>query len=232
MRGSDRGRATARRLAPALAAAAGAVDAAAYLGLEHVFVGNMTGNLVLLGIGAAQLDGVAVLRSTTALVGFLAGLLVDAAVLRGTAGDDPHAGQRSRRRRALLLAAEAVLLAVCAVALALLPDQRPLLAGLALTGLAGLAMGLQTAGSRGPGLGWVRTTYETGTLDELFGEVPAGLAPSSRWPVLATVLALYLGGAVVGVLLLQIHLAVPFAVAAVGVAVCAWLSMRLPSPTR
>lgn len=41
----------------ALTFGTGFVDAAGYLGLDRVFVGNMTGNIVILGMGAVGVDG-------------------------------------------------------------------------------------------------------------------------------------------------------------------------------
>lgn len=40
-----------------LSLAAGCVDAVSYLGLNHVFTANMTGNTVLLGIALGQAQG-------------------------------------------------------------------------------------------------------------------------------------------------------------------------------
>src|SRR5947209_15890383 len=57
----------------ALALAAGAVDAASYLGLGRVFTANMTGNTVLLGVALARGTGADAARAATALGGFCVG---------------------------------------------------------------------------------------------------------------------------------------------------------------
>src|SRR5699024_1866725 len=49
----------------------GMVDAIGYLGFDKVFTGNMTGNVVILGMGLAGADGVPVLRPALALVFFM-----------------------------------------------------------------------------------------------------------------------------------------------------------------
>jgi hypothetical protein len=49
-----------------LSLAAGCVDAVGYLGLGQVFVANMTGNTVLLGLAIGQADGRGVLHAGTA----------------------------------------------------------------------------------------------------------------------------------------------------------------------
>lgn len=45
----------------------GMVDAIGYLGFDKVFTGNMTGNVVILGMGLAGADGVPVLRPASTL---------------------------------------------------------------------------------------------------------------------------------------------------------------------
>src|SRR3954471_4601279 len=53
----------------------GAVDAITFLGLGKVFAAFQTGNVVFLGIGAADAGGPDVLRVVCALAGFAAGML-------------------------------------------------------------------------------------------------------------------------------------------------------------
>ena len=55
----------------ALTFVTGVVDATSYLSLGHVFVANMTGNVVFLGFGIAGAGGISVWASLTALVLFL-----------------------------------------------------------------------------------------------------------------------------------------------------------------
>jgi hypothetical protein len=51
----------------------GVVDAVSYLALGHVFVANMTGNVVFLGFALAGADGLSVPASLVALAAFLCG---------------------------------------------------------------------------------------------------------------------------------------------------------------
>ncbi len=76
----------------ALTALAGVVDAVSILGLGHVFVATMTGNLVFLGLAAAGAQGFTVSLSLLALAGFTVGVLVGARVCEAA---------RSHRGRAL-----------------------------------------------------------------------------------------------------------------------------------
>ena len=52
----------------------GLVDAFSYLALGHVFVANMTGNVVFLGFAVAGADGFSILASLVAGASFLMGL--------------------------------------------------------------------------------------------------------------------------------------------------------------
>src|SRR5437762_11397437 len=51
----------------------GLVDAASYLKLGHVFVANMTGNVVFLGFAVAGAQGLSIPASLAALAAFLVG---------------------------------------------------------------------------------------------------------------------------------------------------------------
>ena len=57
----------------ALTLLTGTVDAASYLRLGHVFVANMTGNVVFLGFALAGAGGLSVASSLIALAAFLLG---------------------------------------------------------------------------------------------------------------------------------------------------------------
>ena len=61
------------RLLLVLTAAAGLVDAVSYLELGHVFVANMTGNVVFLGFSIGGASGLSTLASLVAIAAFLIG---------------------------------------------------------------------------------------------------------------------------------------------------------------
>jgi len=84
-----------------LSLAAGCVDAVGYLGLGQVFVANMTGNYVLLGLAIGQTDGLDVLQSGAALAAFVLGVAVGAAIVGVGAASVGAARPRPSRRRAL-----------------------------------------------------------------------------------------------------------------------------------
>jgi len=58
-----------------LTGVSGLVDAASYLGLGHVFVANMTGNIFFVGFALAESTGLSLARSAGAIVRFLVGAL-------------------------------------------------------------------------------------------------------------------------------------------------------------
>jgi uncharacterized membrane protein YoaK (UPF0700 family) len=64
-----------------LSLAAGCVDAVGFLGLGQIFVANMTGNTVLLGLALGQAKGQAALRAVVALAGFVIGVGAGAAIV-------------------------------------------------------------------------------------------------------------------------------------------------------
>jgi uncharacterized membrane protein YoaK (UPF0700 family) len=68
----------------------GLVDAFSYLVLGHVFVANMTGNIVLLGFALAGTPGFSIAASVTALVSFSAGALIGGRI------GSRHSGHRGR----------------------------------------------------------------------------------------------------------------------------------------
>ena len=61
----------------------GIVDAVGYLGLDRVFAGNMTGNIVILGMGLAGADGLPVIGPLLALVTFVLGASAAGLAMRG-----------------------------------------------------------------------------------------------------------------------------------------------------
>jgi len=76
----------------------GLVDATSYLKLGHVFVANMTGNIVFLGFGIAGAGGISVWASLTALGSFLVGGLVGGRIgARAATNRAPTSPSRQRR---------------------------------------------------------------------------------------------------------------------------------------
>src|SRR5664279_2372970 len=86
----------------------GLVDAASYLKLGHVFVANMTGNVVFLGFAIAGAGGLSIWASLVAIGSFLVGGLAGGRI----------GGRNAEQRGTLLRVALAAQLPAVAVALA------------------------------------------------------------------------------------------------------------------
>lgn len=146
-----------------LSLAAGCLDAVGFLGFGEVFVANMTGNTVLLGIAVGQGDGEAVLRAGTALGGFICGVAVGAVVV-GRKRERPL----WPRAVTAALVIELFVLAAFAAGWLLFAGAEPTgRVSLVLISLSALAMGVQSSAVRRLGVPGVATTYVTGTLTNL-----------------------------------------------------------------
>lgn len=189
----------------------GVVDAAGYIGLHKVFVANMTGNVVFIGLGLAGTADLPVVRSLLALAGFVAGALLAGRYQRGL---DPQ--DRIPRRTLQLCIAVAALLGGLTVAVAVRTYSGW---GLEIaTAVFAVAMGMQAAAARRLAVTDVSTVVITSTLVSLAADSRlAGGTMTRQLRRLGAVLAM-LAGACAGALLLRLHLAVPLGLAC-GIAV-------------
>ena len=156
-----------------LSLAAGCVDAVGYLGLGQIFVANMTGNTVLLGLALGQAKGQAALRALVALAGFVVGVGVGSAIVgRG--------GERSAWSSGVtaVLALELAVLVAFAAGWFLVEAEPVGGSVYPLIVLPAVAMGVQSAAVRRLGIPGVATTYITGTLTDLTEGAIARLRPA------------------------------------------------------
>jgi uncharacterized membrane protein YoaK (UPF0700 family) len=93
----------------ALTVLAGIVDAASILGLGHVFVATMTGNLVFVGLAVAGAKGFAILPCLLSIGGFIFGALAGGHGCRVAGG---HRGRALRNVLAVKLALATVVTAI------------------------------------------------------------------------------------------------------------------------
>lgn len=216
-----------------LAAVAGFVDAHVFLHVAEVFVANMSGNLIHLGMSTGLEDWQRAARSAVSLVAFAGGIVV-ATVLH-----QRHVRAGRRPRPVLLLIAESVLLIALVGLLVAVPDlgehvDRGTDPGAYVAVLLGAtAMGLQTVALRRVGSVAVATTYGTGTIVRIGEKLALGARGAERTSevrrrvtvvVLVSVLAGYVGGAILATVMgsSPANLLVP--IAALGV--CAAVSAR------
>ncbi len=149
-----------------LAATSGYVDALSYQGLGHVFTSNMTGNSVLLGLAAAQAEGLAALRSGIALLGFLCGAGVGASIV----GQDKRQEVWPFPVTAALALEALVLLAFVVIGSVVSLAANGWVLSL-LIALSALAIGIQSASISSLGVSGISTTYITGTWTSLMSGI-------------------------------------------------------------
>ncbi|HEX9246571.1 MAG TPA: YoaK family protein, partial [bacterium] len=179
----------------------GLLDAVSYLKFGHVFVANMTGNVVFLGFAVAGASDVSVSSSLLALVAFLAGALVGGRV-----------GIRYGEHRGRLLASAIAIESVLVAAALLVAVQRGTAldeaARNAVVVLLAVAMGAQNATARTLGVPDLTTTVLTLTLTGLAADSRWAGGTSPRWSRrLAAVAAMLAGALVGGFLVLHVSLA-------------------------
>jgi uncharacterized membrane protein YoaK (UPF0700 family) len=201
-----------------LTVATGLVDAVSYIKLGHVFVANMTGNVVFLGFAIAGASGLSTTASLAAVGSFLAG-----AFAGGRLG-----ARTSAHRGHLLRAAVAVeVLLVAAALLVAIVQSNPVSNGsqYALILLLALAMGVQNASARRLGVPDLTTTVLTLTLTGVAADSrAAGGAGARLGRRLVAVTAMLVGALVGGLLAVRVSMAAPLAVAVgllASIAICA-----------
>lgn len=194
----------------ALTFVTGVVDAVGYLGLDRVFTGNMTGNIVILGMGVAGADELPVLGPAVALAAFTAGAFGAGLALRVSAA----AGRQDRTTLVLLLMGGAALIGLTAAATAV-GDHPGALTQVVMAAATAAVMGQQAMVARALAVKDMTTVVVTSTLASLAGETWAAAAPGRFVNRRAGAILVIFAGAVAGALLLRVHLAVPFALAAV-----------------
>jgi uncharacterized membrane protein YoaK (UPF0700 family) len=192
----------------ALTVVTGLVDAVSYLALGHVFVANMTGNVVFLGFALAGAPGLSASASLVALAAFLVGA---AAGGRIGARLPEHRGHHLRTATALAL--PAVLVATLLAGLAGTPFADG--SRYALIVLLALAMGAQNATARRLAVPDLTTTVLTQTLtgvaaDSRLGGGSGG-RPARRWIAVA---AMGLGALAGALLVLHVDAFVSLGLAA------------------
>ena len=158
-----------------LTVVSGFLDAVSFLGLGHVFIANMTGNVVLVGFAAAGAPGFSVAASLCALGFFLGGAAVGGRIAR-----------RVRPHRTLMLAVmvmEAALTAAAAIVSGAVPAISAGWPRFAVIALLAFAVGVRNAAVRRLGVRDMTTTVLTTTLTGLASDswLAGGADPHARY---------------------------------------------------
>ena len=190
-------------IAIALAAAAGFVDAHVYVNVTPVFVANMSGNLIHLGIFLGDDGWKSAAATLLALAAFIGGVVVS------TIHHDRRVARGDVVHQAFLLTLEAALLLGLTAWLIAVPTSfsaSPRGADLPVLALGGLAMGIQAGALRRVGDLAVATTYGTGAIVRIGEKVVLAARRADRpsthrrrvaIAVLGVVLVSYVAGAAV-----------------------------------
>ncbi len=208
-----------------LTVVSGLVDAVSYLGLGHVFVANMTGNVIFLGFVAGGAADISAALSLVAIAAFALGALAVGRL-----------GWNTSEHRGRLLAVSSCVQAIV-VGGALLVSLasfgvRDGISAHALVLLLAFAMGLQTATARRLGVADLTTTVLTLTITGLAADShPAGGMHPNTGRRLAAIAAMFVGAFVGAVLIFRVSVSAALAVAAVLLLLNAMAGYRLSSST-
>jgi uncharacterized membrane protein YoaK (UPF0700 family) len=185
----------------------GVVDAVGYLGLDRVFTGNMTGNVVILGMALTGADGLPILGPALALGTFMLGAAIGGRSLR-------NKGKGWTGSGAVLLTVVGVLLAVLATILLTAGDDLPKHIAIPVTGGLGLVMGMQAATARKIAVTDVTTVVVTSTITGFAADSWLGGNHKKTWFRRFAAIVLIGSGAAVGALLLMVHIGLGVALSA------------------
>ncbi|KNC19788.1 hypothetical protein AC792_04870 [Arthrobacter sp. RIT-PI-e] len=185
----------------------GVIDAVGYLGLDRVFTGNMTGNVVLLGMAFAGGADLPILRPALALVFFMLGAALAGRVLRK--GPEGWSGRTSSTLLTVTLG-----LAALTVYVALVDVHAEEILGSITTSALALVMGIQAATAKRLKVAEITTVVVTSTITGLASDSRLAGGKSPFWARRFLAIALIMAGAVVGALALHLALWVGIAVSA------------------
>lgn len=171
--------------------ATGLVDAVSVLVLGHVFVANMTGNVIFLGFWLVPHSGVDLWAAVVAFVSFLTGAVIGGRLVR-------HLGPSERRWLTVALSVEVLLLVVLAGlagagVLRYHDDSKLIL----ISGLA-VAFGIQNATARQFGIQELSTTVLTQTIVGIGFDSRLAGGTGQREKLRYTVVLTMCAGAVLG----------------------------------
>jgi uncharacterized membrane protein YoaK (UPF0700 family) len=193
----------------------GLVDAFSYLVLGHVFVANMTGNVVFLAFALAGTPGFSISASLLALGSFVLGALGG-----GLLGS--RLGQHRGRLLSVAAALQALFLCTAAVLAALSGNPVPAGYSYSLIIVLGIAMGIQNATARKLAVPDLTTTVLTLTIVGVAADSHlVGGSGSRAGRRLMSVAAMFLGALVGSLLIFHVSFVSPLVIALIVIAIVA-----------
>jgi uncharacterized membrane protein YoaK (UPF0700 family) len=169
----------------------GLVDAFSYLLLGHVFVANMTGNVVLLGFALVGAPGFSIAASAVAIASFGLGALVGGRIATLIGGDRGRLLSTAAGMQVVLFATSVVLAALSGHPIAA-AYRYPLIVVLA------LSMGIQNAAARKLAVPDLTTTVLTLTITGIAADSALAGGKGSKAGRRVIAVAAMLVGAIVG----------------------------------
>ena len=193
----------------------GLVDAFSYLVLGHVFVANMTGNVVFLAFALAGAPGFSILASLVALGSFVLGSFGG-----GLLGS--RLGQHRGRLLSVTAALQTFLLSAAVVLAVLSGNPTPAGYSYGLIIVLGIAMGLQNATARKLAVPDLTTTVLTLTIVGISADSRlAGGSGSRAGRRLIAVAAMFVGALVGSLLIFHVSIVYPLVIALIVVVIIA-----------
>ena len=147
-----------------LSVSTGALDAVSYLALDHVFTGNMTGNVIFLAFGLLDVGELPVVNLLVALLAFVVGAALSAIALRALG-----ASRRAPGASFAVLGAVTVVTAVVATLWLVAGDLTTAQMAVA-TGALAFGLGAQASALKPVGIRDISTVVVTMTLVNLASE--------------------------------------------------------------
>lgn len=177
----------------------GVIDAVGYLGLDRVFTGNMTGNVVILGMALLGGNDLPVVGPIIALAAFFLGAMTGGIVLRRVTDGWSH-------RTTILFGLVSILLGAAAVLVFTGNNVLGSPLQLSVTAILGVAMGVQAATARHLAVKDVTTVVVTSTLTGLGADLFRGREQNKFWRRRLAAVTLIGTGAAAGAALLLAHI--------------------------
>jgi len=191
-------------------------DAVGYLGLDKVFTGNMTGNVVVLGMAVVGGSGLPIVGPALALLGFMAGAAIAGRALK-------HSTRTWHGRTTVIFGAVAVIMLGLGLTLLVLGNDPTQPQKIAVTTTAALAMGLQAAVARLVAVKDVTTVVVTSTITGLAADSVLGSGKGGGTVRRAGAVLAIIAGAVAGAALLTWHLGAGLLLAGIVIALATWV---------
>jgi uncharacterized membrane protein YoaK (UPF0700 family) len=190
----------------AMTVVTGLVDSFSYLVLGHVFVANMTGNVVFLGFAVAGAHGFSIPASLVALASFWIGSVIGGRIIA-------RYGDHRGRHLAAAMALQSVFLATSVVLASLSSNPPQASFRYPLIVVLSLATGVQNASVRKVAVPDLTTTVLTMTMTGLGADSALGGGTGSKsGRRLLSVAAMFIGALLGALSVLHVHIVTPLAI--------------------